>query len=214
MTQTGRELDDDRFVLALDSATPIGETARVRDASAGFLRVARLHWRTVAIIVAVTTLGAAFIAIALPRHYRATAIGVVAPLTGALTPSEAFHGVEALDRRSVVATVAALPSTTRLSPDYEISAAVLPNTNLVRVDVVAKRPDVAANVANATLNQLAAQTTSMFKYYDVTPVTRAVPPEAADSPRSGRIIAAGLVLGLLLATGFVYARSRSSVALA
>lgn len=214
MKQTGRELDDNRFVLAPENATPINETAPVPDASADFVRIARAHWRTLAVIVAVTTLGAAIIAIASPRRYRATAIGVVAPLTSALTPSEAFHGVEALDRRSVVATVAALPSTTRLSPDYEISAAVLPNTNLVRVDVVAKTPEVAASVANTTLSQLAVQTTSMFKYYDVTPVTRAAPPEAADSPHRGRIIAAGLVLGLILGTGFVYALSRSSIALA
>jgi len=142
---------------------------------------------------------AAILAAALPKRYRATAVGVVAPLANTLTPSEAFHGVEALDRRSVVATVAALPSTAwSQHRDYDINTAVLPNTNLVRIDVDANSPEMAASVANTTLNELGAQTTSMFKYYGVTPVTRAVPPSAPASPHRARILGAGLVLGLIV----------------
>jgi LPS O-antigen subunit length determinant protein (WzzB/FepE family) len=158
-----------------------------------------------AITVAAALVIAAVIAMAIPKRYRATAVGVVAPLTNTLTPSEAFHGVEALDRRSVVATVAALPSTSWTQHhDYDISAVVLPNTNLVRVDVDASSPEMAASVANTTLNQLATETTSMFKYYGVTPVTRAVPPVAAATPHRARILLAGLLVGLILAVGVAY----------
>jgi hypothetical protein len=156
-------------------------------------------------IVAGAVIIAAILAAALPKRYRATAVGVVAPLTNTLTPSEAFHGVEALDRRSVVATVAALPSTSWTQRrDYDISAAVLPNTNLVRIDVDASSPEMAASVANTTLNELGVQTTSMFKYYGLTPVTRAVPPTAASSPHKARILGAGVVIGLLLAAALAY----------
>lgn len=158
-----------------------------------------------AVTVGVAVVIAAIIAAALPKRYRATAVGVVAPLTNSLSPSEAFHGVEALDRRSVVATVAALPSTSwSQRRDYDISAAVLPNTNLVRIDVDANSPEMAASVANTTLNDLGAQTTSMFKYYGLTPVTRALPPAAAASPHRARILLAGLVIGLFLAVGVAY----------
>ena len=162
-----------------------------------------------AVTVGVAVVIAAIVAAALPKRYRATAVGVVAPLTNSLSPSEAFHGVEALDRRSVVATVAALPSTALSTTgsqrrDYDISAAVLPNTNLVRIDVDANSPEMAASVANTTLNDLGAQTTSMFKYYGLTPVTRALPPAAAASPHRARILLAGLVIGLFLAVGVAY----------
>lgn len=158
-----------------------------------------------AITIALALLIAAAIAMAIPKRYRATAVGVVAPLTNTLTPSEAFHGVEALDRRSVVATVAALPSTAwTQNHDYDISAVVLPNTNLVRIDVDASSAEMAASVANTTLSELAAQTTQMFKYYGVTPVTRAVAPTAATVPHRARILLAGLVIGLFLAVGVAY----------
>lgn len=156
-------------------------------------------------IIAAALVIAAIVALALPKRYRATAVGVVAPLTNTLSPSEAFHGVEALDRRSVVATVAALPSTAwSQHRDYSISTAVLPNTNLVRIDVDAGSPEMAATIANTTLNELGAQTTSMFKYYSLTPVTRAVPPASAASPHRSRILLAGLVIGLFLAVGAAY----------
>ena len=157
-------------------------------------------------ILAIAVVAAAILAGVLPSKYRATAVGAVAPLTNTLTPSEAFHGVEALDRRSVVATVAALPSAAPSQHlDYDISTAVLPNTNLVRIDVDAKSPEMAASVANATLDVLGVQTTSMFKYYSVTPVTRALAPMSAVSPRRTRILAAGFLIGLFLAVGVAYA---------
>lgn len=169
------------------------------------MRIARTRWKPIVMTVATVVVLAAILAAVLPKRYRATAVGVVAPLTNTLTPSEAFHGVEALDRRSVVATVAALPSTAWTQHrDYDISAAVLPNTNLVRIDVDASSAEVAASVANATLNELGVQTTSMFKYYGVTPVTRALPPSAASSPHRARILGAGAIIGLLLAAALAY----------
>jgi capsular polysaccharide biosynthesis protein len=179
--------------------------AKARITSEQLIRIARTRWKPILAIVAGAVVIAAILAVALPKRYRATAVGVVAPLTNTLTPSEAFHGVEALDRRSVVATVAALPSTSWTQRhDYDISAAVLPNTNLVRIDVDASSPEMAASVANMTLNELGVQTTSMFKYYGLTPVTRALPPTAASSPHKARILGAGLVIGLFLAAALAY----------
>ena len=204
MKRGRRTTDTNTITLAPEDVTPV-ETPRRRDSYEELVRVARAHWGAIAITIAAAVGLAAVIAALLPPRYRASAVGVVAPLTSTLSASEAFHGVEALDRRSVVATVAALPATAWSQPrDYEVSAAVLPNTNLVRVDVVAKSPEMAASVANTTLSELAVQTTSMFKYYGVTPVTRAIPPVSPASPHRVRIIAAGLVIGLFLSVGVAY----------
>lgn len=184
---------------------PPRNRAKTKRSTEDLLRIARARWRPIAITIAAALVIAAILAAALPKRYRATAVGVVAPLTSTLSPSEAFHGVEALDRRSVVATVAALPSTSwSQRHDYDISAAVLPNTNLVRIDVDASSPEMAASVANTTLNELGAQTTSMFKYYGLTPVTHALPPTTAASPHRGRILLAGLLIGLFVAAGVAY----------
>jgi hypothetical protein len=188
-----------------DPPPPGRAKARPTLTSEQLIRIARTRWKAMAVAIAAALVVAVIIAAALPKRYRATAVGVVAPLTNTLTPSEAFHGVEALDRRSVVATVAALPSTAwSQHHDYDITAAVLPNTNLVRIDVDANSPEMASSVANTTLNELGAQTTSMFKYYGVTPVTRAIPPAAASSPHRARILAAGLIVGLFLAAALAY----------
>lgn len=174
--------------------------------------IVRTQWRVIALSIILMTALAWILALALPRRYHATAIGVVAPLAGTLTPSEAFHGVEALDRRSLVATVAALPSTAyTASREYDVSAAVLPNTNLVRIDVDARSAGQAASVANDTLTELATQTRTMFKYYDVTLVKKAVPPAEAALPHRARIIAAGWVLGILIGAALAYLRSRTIV---
>jgi hypothetical protein len=204
-----RRQNEKPFTLAPDVE---GATvpSRPGNASDELLRILDAEWRLIALTIVVATAIASIIAVAWPRRYRATAIGAVAPLTGALTPSEAFHGVEALDRRSVVATVAALPSTTLATQDdYDISAAVLPNTNLVRVDVDSRSAQVAANVANATLTQLSVTTKSMFRYYDVTIVKKAVPPATAVLPHRMRIIAAGWVLGIFIGAVAAYLRSRT-----
>src|SRR5947207_6254772 len=142
------KLEENRLVLAPEQIATAAMPPRARDASDELVRIARAEWRAMAITLAAAIIAAAIFAATLPKRYRATAIGVVAPLANTLTPSEAFHGVEALDRRSVVATVAALPATDS-SPqhDYDISAVVLPNTNLVRIDVDAHSPEVAAAVA-------------------------------------------------------------------
>ncbi|HEX7138809.1 MAG TPA: Wzz/FepE/Etk N-terminal domain-containing protein [Vicinamibacterales bacterium] len=178
--------------------------ARGRSAPEELLRIIRRRWQLIAAIVAIALIVGAIAGAVLPKRYRATAIGVVAPLSNTLTPSEAFHGVEALDRRSVVATVAALPVSLPPQANYDISAAVLPNTNLVRIDVDAQDPNLAASVANTTLNDLGAQTTSMFKYYGVTRVTRAMPPSIPVAPHRGRIGGAAFVIGLILAVGVAY----------
>jgi uncharacterized protein involved in exopolysaccharide biosynthesis len=176
------------------------------------VRIVHTQWRVIALSIVLTTALAAILAVMLPRRYRATAIAAVTPLSGSLTPSEAFHGVEALDRRSLVATVAALPSTSLVTGSgYDISAVVLPNTNLVRIDVDARSAEMAASVANAALTEIGTQTRTMFKYYDVAPVKKAVPPTTAALPHRARIIAAGWVLGILLGAVLAYVRSRTIV---
>jgi uncharacterized protein involved in exopolysaccharide biosynthesis len=190
------------------------------DAGENFARVLRTHWKAAAATVAAITLIAAAIAGILPRRYRATAVGAVTPLSATLTPSETFRGVEVLDRRSIVATVAALPTTAVLQREavpageapqgYAFAAEVLPNTNLVRVDVESTNAKRAADVANRMLALISRETTRMFRFYNVAPVAIAAPPSAPFAPRVGRTIIAGLVAGIIFGAAVAYALDKFS----
>ena len=86
-------------------------------------------WPVVVAITVAAALLAWMLAAAQPRRYRASAIGAVSPLTEQLSPSDIIRGVDSLERRVVVASIAALagvPGTKRLSgagDDYTITAA-------------------------------------------------------------------------------------------
>lgn len=178
------------------------------------------HWRIVALITAAITLLAGLAAGTQPKRYRASSLATINPLTEQMTPSDVIRGIDTLDRRVVVASVAALASAPQIvnasgaGKDYEVSAAVLPNTSLFRVDVEGADPAAAAAIANKIPLLLAAQTRSIYKMYGVMVVSPATASDKAVLPRVGRAVAAGLVLGVLLgiAAAWVLDRRRRPTA--
>lgn len=174
----------------------------------------RLNWKLVAGFAIVTTVIAWLLAVTKPDQYRASATAAIAPLPAGLAAGEFLRGVEVLERRTVVVTVAALASTPAsraqvgAAADDVIEAVILPNTNLVRVDVAGPDPARAAAVANRVPAVLHAQAVAMFKYYGVTMVSRAATPTAPYLPRPRRAIAAGALVGLFLGLIAAYGASR------
>jgi capsular polysaccharide biosynthesis protein len=174
------------------------------------------HWPLVATAAAtLMVLGWLFAAVQ-PKRYRATAIGAVAPLVEKLDTTDVLRGVDALERRVVVSTVAALAATQAVKlqavpPNqhgYSINATVVPNTNLFNVDVEGSDPRVVADVANRVPAILAPSAISMYKLYRVTLVSAAVVPKAPFLPRKGRAAAAGLFLGLIAGAALAYLAER------
>ena len=171
------------------------------------------NWKLIVLPAIATMLIAWMIAALQPKRYRASATAAVTPVRQGLEPNELLRSVEALDRRTVVATVAALATTplttskalTGDTTGFSVSTSVLPNTNLFRVDVEGGDPAAAADVANRIPTLLSAQTRAMFDVYGVTMVSPASPPSAPFAPRVGRAAAAGLVVGLIIGLALVYA---------
>lgn len=199
---SGRERTDERD---LSPAAP----ALMRPASLS--RMLSRNWKLIAGITAAVTVLAWIISAMQPTQYRASALAAVAPLSESLQANEVLRGVEVLERRTVVATIAALASTAATRTQaaagegYEIEAVVLPNTNLFRVDVQGGDRTAAAAVANRIPGILSAQTQAMYKYYGVTMVSPAATPTSAFLPRTGRAIATGLLIGLFLGLLAAYA---------
>lgn len=198
------------------STTKRETTTIVRERTGDPFGLMGRHWKTIAGAAVAGMLVAWVVAAMQPDRYRASVLAAVAPVAEALDPSELLRGVEVLEQRTVVATVAALakaPSTAAQAlgenAGYSIDAAVLPNTNLVRVDVEGANAARATEIANRVPALLGQQARNMFKVYGVTPVSPATQPAEAISPHAGRAVAAGLLIGLILGAVIAYAMEKS-----
>ena len=151
-----------------------------------------------------------------PDRYRATLLAAVAPQGNAMNTTDVLRGLEVLEQRTVVATVAALAMTpAAMQPaiqtdrGYTIDASVLPNTNLVRIEVEGADAGRAAAIANRLPAVLSQHTQSMFKFYSVTPVSPASQPTEPFSSGSARVILAGLLIGLVIGAAIAIAIEKS-----
>jgi tyrosine-protein kinase len=170
------------------------------------------HWRVIAAVALSATVLAWLFGVLQPKRYSASVIIAVSPAVDGLSATDVMRGVDTLERRTLVASVAALamtPLTRReaLGPhnhNYDIDAVVLPNTNLLRVKVEGADPQITADIANRVATSLGPQTLAMFKFYRVTTVSAAMPPSKAIFPRVGRTVMAGLLLGLVLGALVAY----------
>lgn len=172
------------------------------------LRAMRSRWKLIAAAMLLGAVAGGLIGLAMPKKYRASTTVAVVPRADAMSPDDQIRGIQALDQRTIVATVAALPSL----PDtiaaiqgangYDVRAVVLPNTNLLRIDVDGANPQHAADLANRVPPILSARTRAIYGLYAVVPVSRAAGAELI-FPRMDRIIAGGLVVGLIV--GFTLA---------
>ena len=169
--------------------------------------VLRRRWKLVTVIAALTLLAAAIYVTTQPKLYRASVIAAVATASEGLQPNEVLRGVDTLERRTVVATITALASTPftrklalggKADEDYNFHATVLPNTNLFRLDVEGRNPQLVLQIANRMPGLLETQSRALFKYYRVATVSPAILPEKPFSPRTSRTIAAALIVGLFL----------------
>jgi capsular polysaccharide biosynthesis protein len=186
--------------------------AVVRGAADDVVRSGARHWGLVAHTAVTVTLAAWLIAAMQPKRYQSEAIVSVSPIVAQLSDSELLHGIDALERRVVVATVAALASsdstrrrTTRaLRGDYGIDATVLPSTNLIRIRVEGPDPEQVAAIANRIPPLLDEQTRAMYRVYTIGTVSAGVVPKAPFLPRVERAVIVGLVLGVLLGVAIAY----------
>jgi len=164
------------------------------------------QWRIVAAVTIACTLAAWLFAAMQPKRYHAVAIAAITPVAEGLSSTDVLRSVDTLERRTLVATIAALavtPLTHRSAVPphahgYDIDAVVMPNTNLVRVTVDGEDPKIAAEVANRVPAVIGPQARALYRFYHVTMVSAATPPEQSAFPRVGRTVAAGLIVGLIL----------------
>lgn len=180
------------------------------------------YWLTTAlwIVPVLMTLSAGTAVLLTSRQtpvYRSSATLAVVPNTAIQEVPELLRGIETLERRTVIATIARLPSMTvvretaaqtldgsAVPPDYSARGAVVPNTNLVRVEVEGSDPDRAAAFANALGGAVAAQAQAMYRVIELRTLAAAVPPAGPAAPNPKRALVLALVLGGVLGVAATY----------
>jgi hypothetical protein len=201
---------------AADGSVPRVPAQHVPPPSSGNLaddvvRAVIRHWHIVALTAAATMLLAWLFAAVQPKRYRVTAIGAVAPMVEGMAPTDVIRGVDSLERRVIISTVAALASAPAIRKQalgtvhgYSINSSVVPNTNLFNITVEGENPRQVAAIANRIPSLLAPQAAAMYKLFRVTLISPATPPSEPVLPRAGRAAIAGLMLGVLLGVALAW----------
>ena len=158
--------------------------------------------------------------------YRASATLVLVPSAAIRDGPELLRSLETLERRTVIATFAQIPSTERIRVaaardvalqtdslgDYLSQAFVIPNTNLIRIEVEGPDPAHAAGFANALATTTMAEVKAMYRVFEMTPLAPAMRPTVPVAPNPRRAIALAAILGAFLgiAATYLLVRPKSS----
>ncbi len=134
-----------------------------------FLRTLQRGWWIIILSIFITTNVSLAISYITPPVYQTTARYVVSPNAGLFSSSwELLSSLDTLDRRSIVNTyreMIASPSVYERSPeiqkikqqgldDFEVSIAVIPDTNILRLTVEGPDPRLVVVVANAISTEI------------------------------------------------------------
>lgn len=179
--------------------------------SGGYGRALRRGWWIVT-LASLAALGAAAIVTARQSPvYRSSATLVVVPSPGVEDTTDILRSLETLERRSVIATFARIPSAPatreavarRLGLDpalrgWRIEASVLPNTNIIKIDAEGPEPARAAAVANGAAEVTRAEVGALYRIFTTRSLTEATPSSRPIHPDPWRNYVVGGLLGLFV----------------
>lgn len=193
-----------------------------------YLRAARRGWWLALLVLVACVAVAGWLAARESPVYKSSASLVATPSSRLEANDEILDAIEGLERRTVLATFARIPPApeTRDSAArrldlpardlryYWIGAYVLPNTNVIRIDVVGPDPERTAEVADAVASETRSEARSLYGVYTLRRLARAEVAEEPERPDPKRAAAiggvVGLFLGALAALALEAARSRGA----
>jgi capsular polysaccharide biosynthesis protein len=192
-----------------------------------FLRILARWWWVPALMLGVSVVAGLWWTSRQPHVYRASALLAVIPNSSVQADADVLRSLDVLERRTLLATFAQLPGTremrtavakamdrdpSRLTA-YRIGAAVLPNTNIIRINVDGPDPALAARMATAAGELAAVEARSLYRIYTMRPVAAAEASTRPIHPDQRRNSLAAGVVGLFigtLAVGVIGVRGRGA----
>lgn len=187
-----------------------------------YLRMLKRSWW----IVALTTLSALNVALLVSYlstpMYQAKAQLIVSPGPSLLAgeDKDVVNSLEALDKRSIVATYVEVINSRRLlretrealgiDPDefgnYEVSAVVLPEASVLQLSVTGPDPETTALLANDLGQRSVKYIEDLYLVYNINFFDLATLPKKPISPQPARNGAVAVVLGLVLGAALALVR--------
>lgn len=174
-----------------------------------FLRLVLRGWWVVALAALVTLGSTAFFVSRQAPEYRAITTVELVPHAG-LGAGDAVDVYNLLDKRNISNTMARkaegssmaqlvaekLAVSQALIDNAEISAVVLPDSNIIEIRASSTDRDLAADIANTVADEMLGQ--NRAKILQIAAIDRADPPRAPISPQLSRMLTLALVSGLVL----------------
>lgn len=175
------------------------------------LAALRKGWWIILTAIVLALLMAALLSSGQVPLYRTSTTLIVVPARETKDTSDILKSLETLERRTVVATFAKIPSApeTRaaaakslsLGEDalggYLIEGSVVPNTNIIRIDVQGSDGNTVADVANASAAVTNTQARSLYRIYAMETLAKALPQSRPIHPDRRRNYLVALALGAL-----------------
>lgn len=195
-------------------------------------RALRRGWWAVAAAPVVAIAAAAWMTSGQQPLYRSSASLAVVPSEHVEAATDALRSLETLERRTVVATFAEVASSDRTlsaaAADLQVGTAsgcvgggmdcyrsrgsVIPNTNVIRVEVQGPNPELTAGLADGVAAVTRGEAGRFYPVFALRPVEGARPPREPVFPdlRRNLLVAGvlGLFLGGLVTVGAEVLRSR------
>jgi arylsulfatase A-like enzyme len=134
------------------------------------------------------------------RHlHHATTTAVVIPTPEVEATADILRSLETLERRSVMATFARIPATAGALADaarglgraasdfrgYRVDASVIPETNILRIDVEGPDAGAAAALANGLATATKREIRSLYRIFTLRTLTRPTTPPHPSRPDAG-----------------------------
>ncbi len=187
-----------------------------------YVRAVIKNWIVVVVVIAAALMTTAIINVSRERVYEGSAQLIVAPAPGLMDTSDVIRSVETLDRRTVVATFARIPSAAPIQNSvavalhlpaeraaaFQTRGSVVPNTNIIRIEVQGPDAALVASMANEAAMATAREAQSLYPIYALRMLSRAAVAESPSYPDIQRNYLIGAALGIFLGLAFALAVER------
>ncbi len=192
-----------------------------------YLKMLKKGWWIV-LLTALIALNVAFItAYFTEPTYLASAKFIVSPNPTVVDEYDVVNSLEALDKRSIVATYGEFLNSRRVylsaqealgvdddtMGEYSVAAVVLPEANILELSITGPNPQLAAAIANSIGSLTIDSVSRLYRAYDVSVLDAAIAPTVPISPQPIRDASLALALGLIAGISLAILSEQISVPL-
>ncbi|MBL8089644.1 MAG: diguanylate cyclase [Anaerolineales bacterium] len=164
--------------------------------------------------------------VAVPQ-YEVVARFIVSPNLQSTDNRDLVNSLEALDKRSIIATYAEVLNSYQITEEavkllgenasdfssYTMSATLLPDANIIRYSVRGPNPDVAALLANGIGQYAIDYVRKLYVVYNIEFLDKAIPSYDAIRPRPLQDALLALLVGMVVGVGLAIFRDQISTTL-